>query len=378
MDELYKEKRDLFRDAINLKKTKRTPNLSNFFTWKIIDSEFSLREAMYDYDKMEKLVRDFHHRYEFDAYMDLGTRNPLRVTDALGGGHHELNEEKEAINYTDHILMEPEEYPEMREDMLKFYWTKAFARKFPKANIEMLTNAALEFARYGQFVQHMTDVFVDEYHCPTVFNMNAVALMPFETLHSNLRGIKAISMDVRRHGEEVKDVIDMMFETRTYPAITAALESDTSAYVCDTYTALLAYAILSPKQFEKFYWPHLKKIIDLVVEKDKTIFMFCESTMIRFVDFFQEIPAGHVVLHLEEDDIFQVKKRLPNVCVAGGMTTDLLGRGTPEQCVDYAKHLIDDLGDGYIFTQNKMMSFRNDCNRENLIAVNDFVRDYTR
>jgi hypothetical protein len=169
----------------------------------------------------------------------------------------------------------------------------------------------------------------------------------------------------------------MMFETRTYPAIELALNSDTSSFVCDTYTALLAYAILSPKQFERFYWPHLKKIIDLVVEKNKTMFIFCESTMLRFVDFFRDIPAGHVVLHLEEDNIFEIKKLLPNVCVAGGMTTDLLGRGTAAQCVDYSKKLIDELGDGYIFTQNKMMSFRNDCKRENLIAVNDFVRGYT-
>lgn len=374
----YQEKRDLFRNAIALKKNKRTPNLSNFFTWKIFDSEFSMREAMYDYDKMEKLVRDFHNRYLFDAYMDLGYRNPLRVTDALGGGHHELNEEKGAINYIDHILMTPDEYPEMRDNKLKFYWTKAFARKFPNANLEMLNNAAMEFARYGQFVQHMTEVFVEEYHSPSVFNMNAVALMPFETLHSNLRGIKEISLDIRRNGAAVQEVIDNMFETQTYPAVCAALDGDTSPFVCDTYTALLAYAILSPKQFEKIYWPHLKKIIDLVVEKNKTFFIFCESTMMRFLDFFQDIPKGHVVLHLEEDDIFEVRKKLPNVCVAGGMTTDLLGRGTPEQCVDYAKHLIDELGDGYIFTQNKMMSFKNDCRRENLIAVNDFVRDYIR
>jgi len=378
MHEIYKEKRDLFRDTTALKKTKRTPNLSNFYTWKILDSEFSLKEAMYDYDKMETLTREFHNRYQFDAYIDLGVRNPIRITDLLGSGYHEIDEKNETINYVDHVVMEPEEYPEMLKNMKKFYWTKIFPRKYPNVTAEMLKNSAMEFAQFGQFTQRMTEIFVQEYHCPAVFNVNSVALIPFETFHNSFRGIKGISMDLRRHGDELLDVSDMMFETITYPKIVTAFDSDTSSYVCDTYTALLGYAILSPKQFEKYYWTYLKKIIDLAVEKNKTFFIFCENTMMRFADFFQDIPAGHVVLHLEDDDIFEVRKRLPNVCVAGGMTTELLGRGTPKECVDYAKHLIDELGDGYIFTQNKMMSFRNDCKRGNLIAVNDFVREYTR
>lgn len=40
------------------------------------------------------------------------------------------------------------------------------------------------------------------------------------------------------------------------------------------------------------------------------------------------------------------------------------------------KKLIDELGNGFIFSQNKMVSFRNDCTRENLLAVNEFIRNY--
>jgi hypothetical protein len=81
-------------------------------------------------------------------------------------------------------------------------------------------------------------------------------------------------------------------------------------------------------------------------------------------------------MHLEQDDIFEVRKKLPNVALAGGMTTDLLGHSTKEQCVNYARKLIDTLGDGFALSQNKMMSFRNDAKRENVIAVNEFARSY--
>ena len=60
------------------------------------------------------------------------------------------------------------------------------------------------------------------------------------------------------------------------------------------------------------------------------------------------------------------------------MPVDILGSAIPEKCVDYAKGLIDDIGfDGkYIFCTNKFPTYKNDCNRENLTAVLDFIRDY--
>ena len=373
---IYEDRIKLFKDTIELKKTERVPNLSNFFTWKILDSPYKLSEAMNDYNKMEKVVCDFHERYQFDAYMDLGTRNPIRVTDALGGGDHEVNDKTESINYYDHVLMKSDEYQELLDNEVKFLWTKVFARKFPDTTPEKLIDAVQELIVYGQFNDKMTDKFVQEYHCPSVFNMNAVLMHPFEYLHNNYRGIKEVSIDLRKRRAELKDVIDKKFETQMLPALDAALDLDTSAYVCDTYFPMLAHAILSPKQFEDIYWPQLKRIIDRVVEKNKTIYIFCESTMLRFKDYFQDIPKGHVILHLEQDDIFEIHKELPNICLAGGMTTDLLGNGTPRQCIDYSKKLIDELGNGFIFSQNKMVSFRNDCTRENLLAVNEFIRNY--
>lgn len=62
----------------------------------------------------------------------------------------------------------------------------------------------------------------------------------------------------------------------------------------------------------------------------------------------------------------------------GGMTTDLLSNGTQEECVSYARRLCDELGKdgGFIFSENKMLSYRNDAKAENMKAVCDFVDSY--
>ena len=90
----------------------------------------------------------------------------------------------------------------------------------------------------------------------------------------------------------------------------------------------------------------------------------------------QSLQLGE--LSLSDGEMARIRKALPNVAIMGGMTTDLLSNGTPEDCVAYAKRLCDELGrdGGFIFSENKMLSYRNDAKSENMLAVCDFVSSY--
>lgn len=371
---LFKERGELFTNAIQMKKNKRTPLLANFFTWKILDSEYTLTEALQSYDIMEKVVCDFHERYQFDTYFDLGTRNPIRVTDALGAGYHKIDEPNESIFVVDHSIMERDEYLELAKDPLAFNWSKAFARYAPDLTIAQLQNAALEFAAFGEFGQKMNDKFLNEYQCKLMSPY--ISLLPFEQFFNTYRGIKELAIDLRKCKAEMIEAMETLYQTAVLPAMQGAVTADTSPFFSDAMTAFLGHSILSVKQFGELYWPYLKRILDLLTANKKTMFIMCESTMMRFTDFFRDLPSGTLMIQIEQDNIFELRDNLPNVCLAGGMTTDLLGHGTPRQCIDYAKKLIDELGEGYVFSTNKMMSYRNDSKRENLLAVTDFVRNY--
>lgn len=65
-----------------------------------------------------------------------------------------------------------------------------------------------------------------------------------------------------------------------------------------------------------------------------------------------------------------------HVCLAGGMPSDLLQNGTPQECIERVKYLADTLGDGFMLDQDKIISYRNDCKRENLQAVFDYVNGF--
>ena len=74
-----------------------------------------------------------------------------------------------------------------------------------------------------------------------------------------------------------------------------------------------------------------------------------------------------------------MRKELPNCAILGGMTVELLGRATPEECVERAKALVDGLGaldGGFVLCQDKMGTFKADARPENLKAVSEFIVNY--
>ena len=95
-------------------------------------------------------------------------------------------------------------------------------------------------------------------------------------------------------------------------------------------------------------------------------------------EYLKDYPKGIITMHPEQDDVFELRKELPNCAILGGMPVSLLGNGTVKECVDYTKRLCDELGHdgGFILCQDKMVSFRNDAKPENVKAVCDFVREY--
>lgn len=373
----FKDRLQLFKDNISMKKTERIPIMSKIVTWHILDCGYKFSEAMSNYEIMEKVLDEYHNRYEFDSYIAVTARNPIAVTNALGGGFYVIDDEAERINYYDHVLMEPEEYDDFLTNPKAFRW-KMFQRKYPNLTKGQTAEAVRKFVEYLQFSDGMIEKFVTEYNRPSIFNTNLSITLPFENFFNNYRGIKEVSTDMRKNKAKLKEAMQWIFENENMPVLNKVMETDNQSFVCDTFLVLLGHSILNKRQWDEMYWPYLKRVIDMVVENNKTIYISVESSIMRFAEYFKDIPKGHVVLELEQDNIFEMRKLLPNICLAGGMPSELLGYSTPEECVDYAKKLIDEIGDGFIFGQDKMISFRNDCKRENLLAVTDFVKNYRR
>lgn len=385
MNELRLYRAKLFRDAVAWKKPDRIPHASMFQLWQMHDAGYKLSEVMSNYELLEKVTREHQEKYNFDLLVNNGSRNPFLVYKALGTDRYIIDDEKGSINYKDAYYCEHEELEEMAQDYWKFVWEKGMPRKHPfwgqDVELDKIQKAFDARADYFNYIFRISSVLKDEYGMPAYIAPNPFPMLSIETIFSYIRGIRGVSRDMRHEPEKLDALIKTLDDMFFYPAYNALKNSDVgpNEETCfDMGMTLLAQNMVNAKQWEKYFWPYLKMLLDVAQEKHLTFSLFSEGKLGRFADYFADYPKGVICLMLEEDDVFEMRKRLPNVCIMGGMSNILLNNGTKQECVDYAKRLIDELGSdgGYIMTQTKIGTFRNDGNPENVKAVCDFVREY--
>lgn len=383
MDKLIKERIRTFKDTVKTKNNNRILNIGNVWAWSVWDNGYKLNTIARDYDLRIKSMSEFQERYNFDFYVDMWTRNPMRISDAVGGGTFTLVDDPFAVYLEDRdYLKAPEDYDLMLEDYKKFIWTKLIPRKLPNLlkgdSIEMLKEAGKEIEKYYEFNENLYQHMLKNYSVMDLFSGRTEFFAVFmENLYIDTRGMKGVSIDMRRHHDKLKEVCDHF---GVYGLDTASREMGSDPSKPADYTICgIAQAFMSRKQFEVFYYPYLKQIFDYAEKYDKIIFCFMEGKNEIFYEYLQEAPKGHIVYYFENDDIFKAKKVFKdNVALAGGMPSEMLYRGSSQQCEDYAKKLIDEIGyDGaYFFGVDKMMSYPIDGKRENLMAVNRIVEEY--
>ena len=375
----------LFRDAANFKKTDRVPHFANVVTWKVFDAGHTLDEAMTNFDLMEKCVLHFLDKYPVDSILDVGIRNQFNVTEAFGEGSYYYYD-KEVVGIHDHAHCTVETLQEYMDDPTRYAWEVILPKKYGEAwenkTTEVWKKTFSEYLKYTKFVLHMAKV-MDRYGLPGLSPNNPMkgAVVPaVETLMSDLLGIQQLSIAMRRNGDLLDAFIERWEKERMEPiyAKIRKAKGPDDVHCFDSSILMLAHTVMNKKQFERFYWPYLKKLLDVYAEKKMNVRIFTEGSILRFAEYFADYPKGLLTFHLEQDDPFEFRKALPNVAIMGGMTTDLLSNGTSEECVAYAKRLCDELGrdGGFIFSENKMLSYRNDAKPENMLAVCNFVNEY--
>ena len=383
MHQCLVERRQIFAEAIaKEKKPKRVPILANDWGWKIHDAGHTYSEALYNNSVMEEVMRAYCGRYAFDAVLDPGARNPLSVTKPFGSDkYYIIDDEKHMVAYKDVAMMSETDYDALIDNPAKYFWEVFIPRKCEnlqkKENGAVFIEGLAAFAAYGQSQARIAEIQT-EYGKVGGFGGEGFYLsVPIESLFSQLRGIIGLSIDLRRRKDKVKAAmlaLDSIFE----PDQDSVPAGHNENNVFDGFNSMLAHTILSNKLFEELYFPYMKKNAEFAHKKGKTMLFFAEGDTERFYDYIKELPKGCCAFLPEKNDIFNAKKELDNMCIVGGMPTELLGKGTKEQCVDYAKKLVDELsGDGgYIYCEDKMMSYPGDAKRENLQAVYNFIQGY--
>lgn len=389
MNELLMKRAAQFRNATTGKeKVEFIPHFSNMWSWKYYDAGMKLTDVLYNYDMIYDACEQFYQRYKVDFLYETGWRNPTKVTTALGhDNNYIIDDTNYSIAIRDQQFMADGEYDQLIANPTKYLWETFLPEKFSRFRDENNSSVFGEFmgnyAEFGGLLGRIGGMAAEKYGMPALANPNAPVDFwgnGYEILFCVMRGMKKLSIDLRRMPDKVAaacEALDSVFAIPRFERGMAIGEPSLNT-VCDMNPVMLAHVILSPKQFERFYWPILQRCNTACKEKDMTSLLFVEGSGKRFWDCFRDLEKDHFAIICELDDVYEMKQELPNMTIGGGMSADLLGRGTPEECVAQTKKLVEDIGGEdhrYIFSTGKMLSFPKDCNRENLAAVCDYLSE---
>ncbi len=133
---------------------------------------------------------------------------------------------------------------------------------------------------------------------------------------------------------------------------------------------------MSQKQFETFYWPSLKKVMDAFIDEGLIQSLFAEGSFNTRLEYVNEFPRGSLTWQFDQTDMFRAKQILGDKCsIQGNVPASLMVTGNPQDVKEYCRKLIEGCGPGggYLLTAGAVAE---NPKMENLRAMVQAVNEY--
>jgi hypothetical protein len=172
--------------------------------------------------------------------------------------------------------------------------------------------------------------------------------VPFDVL-SSARGMVNLTKDLYRIPDKVEAVLDII--TTEMIAMIKERITPLKPFAVFTGATRCAPEYMSPKMWERFALPFLKRQVEAVVETGAYALLHWDNNWTRAIEYLQEFPKGKCILSSDSNtDLYKAKEVLRgHMCVMGDVPAAMLTLGTPDEVYKYSSKLINDLGpDGFI------------------------------
>jgi uroporphyrinogen-III decarboxylase len=104
---------------------------------------------------------------------------------------------------------------------------------------------------------------------------------------------------------------------------------------------------MSNAQFERFYWPTLRRAMMGMIEEGLVPMPFAEGDYGARIEIIKDMPRTSVVWYFEAMDMVKAKSVLGNTsCIAGNLPVSVLCVGSAQQVREGCRRLIEGCGRG--------------------------------
>ncbi len=408
-EELFEEREKRVRDTIELREPDRVPVDVRMTYFPAKHLGIPTATAYYDAAAWRKAFIKTVMDFEPDLYSSAAGNNPGRALDLLGptqmkwpGGPLPPNVSHQAIDIEtmkedeyDLFLADPTDFtiryllprtytalaplatlPQLSDRLMGFMgMTTMFTRQEFRKLARTLLKVGQEQEKWMAESGNLEDDLANLGFPPHGY-MGGVGGAPFDMISDFYRGMRGAMLDMYRHPEELLAACDKLLEWRLSKAMPADPKKRGNPKRVFLALHRGAEGFMSMKQFEKFYWPGLKKAMLKSIELGFVPVPFCEGAYGDRLEYFLELPKGKVVAHFDLTDMFRAKEVLKDhTCIMGNVPSSILQVGSPQDVSEYCKKLIKvcGKGGGFILTNGSSID---EAKSENIRAMVESVKKY--
>lgn len=355
MQKLFSERLARYQATIALEPTDRMVvggAGTNYFAE--IYAGYSLQEILYDGNKliaaMSRFARDFP---EVDILQYTVKKVWPPIFGAVGYKLYKLpgldlppNIE---FQFVEKEWMKADDYDLLINDRVQFMMERFLPRVLGEFKERGSTRSYMAFLKggiaYGMMKQLMarwSQLMEAEYGLP--LPLQGTAYAPFDVLADKLRGLSGIMIDIYERPEKVLAACDALIPDLVNTALASADPLRRLPIFIPLHRG--CHPFLSPKQFDTFYWPSLKKLNMSLIEAGYSLRIYLEGDWTPNWHHYNEFPRGKIICDIDNKaDIFRAKEEIGGtVCLAGGIPDSMFILGTPDQIRSRVRQLCDTVG----------------------------------
>jgi hypothetical protein len=225
-------------------------------------------------------------------------------------------------------------------------WLGGLSAPPVQESLSRLSQAIDHISKNMAFAMRANAAIIGRYGCPSL--MGGITKAPFDIVADTLRGTRGAMTDLYRRPDKMLAASDALIPNAIHMGVGAGRSSAPPFVFMPLHKG--AAGFMSIKQFEKFYWPTFKRVMEGIIAAGMVPLPFVEGT---FDEARMELiagsglPAGRTAWLFDRSDLRLVKKHFTGfACFGGNVPVSLFRAGTPAQMEDHCKRLIDDVAPG--------------------------------
>jgi hypothetical protein len=283
----------------------------------------------------------------------------------------------------DNAFMQADEYEALAADPVGFLynvWLPRVSTEISPAGSPTSYRNNLSFVKGGMAMMSYFTAFGPQIQrlrqeSGTVSAIAGIFKAPFDIIADKLRGYIGLTMDLFERPKQVLKACEALMPHLLHVALSGADPSKSVPIGFWMHRGCVPF--INREQFSQLYWPTLKPVILEIIRQGWQVLFYAEGKWASHLDAFAELPDAGIVLHVDQDNIFEVHKKVGHkFCLSGGIPNFMLAYETPDKVRDYCKRIIREVAfdGGYIADASAIM--QNEASIENVRAMTETFREY--